>query len=163
MGGKKNGMSKKRKILVGIGIGALAAYLFDPARGKTRRVQVRDRMMGKSRRLSRKLQRTGRHVVSDAEGMKERIANLSSEEKSYDDVTLAQKVSSELFLDPSLPKESININAEEGVVVLRGEVDQVKDIKKIEKQVRKIDGVDEVDNFLHVKGTPAPNKASARA
>ncbi len=157
-------MSKRKKILVGIGIGALAAYLFDPSRGKTRRVQARDRMMGKSRRLSRKLQRTGRHVVSDAEGMKERIANLATtEEKSYDDVTLAQKVSSELFLDPSLPKESININAEEGVVVLRGEVDQVKDIKKIEKQVRKIDGVEEVDNFLHVKGTPAPNKASARA
>lgn len=146
---KETKSPKGKKILVGIGIGALAIYLLDPARGK-------------ARRLRREMERTGRQIVSDAEGVKERLTHLSSGDKDYDDVTLAQKVSSELFLDPTVPKERININAEGGVVVLRGEVDQSKDIKKIEKMVRKIDGVENVDNLLHKKGTPAPNKVPSR-
>lgn len=34
----------------------------------------------------------------------------------YDDATLAQKVMSELFRDPHVPKGAINVNPENGVV-----------------------------------------------
>ncbi len=37
----------------------------------------------------------------------------------YDDATLAQKVMTELFRDPHVPKGAINVNAENGVVLLR--------------------------------------------
>lgn len=151
-----------KKILFAAGAGALALYLFDPDRGKARRTKVRDQIMGKLRRTEKKLGRTGRHLASDAEGLRQRVAHSSSGEKTYDDVTLAQKVSSELFVDPEIPKDRININVEDGVIVLRGEVDAPKDVKKIERLVKKIDGVEDVDNLLHLVGTPAPNKESAR-
>lgn len=124
-------MGKVKKFLLVAGAGALALYLFDPDRGKGRRAKARDQIMGKLRR---------------------------TEAKTYDDVTLAQKVSSELFVSPQIPKDRININAEDGVIVLRGEVDEPKDVKKIERLVKKIDGVEDVNNLLHLVGTPAPNQ-----
>jgi osmotically-inducible protein OsmY len=41
-----------------------------------------------------------------------------------DDATLAQKVMTELFRDPHVPKDAINVNAESGVVLLCGEIEE---------------------------------------
>jgi len=79
-----------------------------------------------------------------------------------DDKTLAQRVRSELFADQSVPKGQIDIDVEEGVVVLRGQLDQPKQISEVERRVRRIAGVREVDNLLHPPGKPAPNKAQAQ-
>ena len=72
-----------------------------------------------------------------------------------DDNTLTAKVMSELFSDPDLPKGSIDVNSEYGVVVLRGEVRTPELIKEIEKRVRRIAGVRDVRNLLHLPKTPA--------
>jgi osmotically-inducible protein OsmY len=67
-----------------------------------------------------------------------------------DDATLAHKVESVLFRDPHVPKGRININAEHGVVVLRGEVEQPNELRDIERTVKDIDGVQGVRSLLHV-------------
>jgi osmotically-inducible protein OsmY len=54
----------------------------------------------------------------------------------------------------------VNVNAERGVVFLRGEVKDESIIKDLEKAARKVQGVREVENLLHVPGTAAPSKAS---
>jgi osmotically-inducible protein OsmY len=72
-----------------------------------------------------------------------------------DDVTLAQKVASTLFRDPSVPKGAISINAEAGVVFLRGMVESEM-IPEIEQATRRVPGVRDVENLLHPPGTPAP-------
>lgn len=64
--------------------------------------------------------------------------------------------------DPRIDKSRINVNVEEGVVVLRGEVDRPEDIERIERRVRDVEDVTQVRNFLHLKNTPAPNKMAAR-
>lgn len=74
-----------------------------------------------------------------------------------DDATLAHRVETELFCDPDIPKGQINVNAEHGVVVLRGEVERPEQIAAIEKKVWKIAGVRTVENLLHLPGTPAPS------
>jgi osmotically-inducible protein OsmY len=66
------------------------------------------------------------------------------------------KVESELFRDPSVPKGSININVEQGVVVLRGEVPDPELAERLEHEARAIPGVWEVENLLHGPGEPAP-------
>jgi osmotically-inducible protein OsmY len=71
-----------------------------------------------------------------------------------DDVTLAHKVETELFRDPSIPKGKININAEEGIVVLRGQLDRPEDIRALEEKVRKIPDVLGVENLIHLPNTP---------
>ena len=73
-----------------------------------------------------------------------------------DDATLAHKVETELFRDADVPKGDINVNAENGVVYLRGEVADESLVEALGKSARKIHGVREVENLLHTPGTSAP-------
>ena len=51
------------------------------------------------------------------------------------------------------------MNAENGVVYLRGEADRSELIETLENQVRKVEGVQEVENLLHLPGEPAKTKS----
>jgi osmotically-inducible protein OsmY len=98
-----------------------------------------------------------RYATSTIRGMAQKMTNeVSKEEVLLDDATLAHKVETELFRDPDVPKGKININAEDGVVVLRGQVPHPEDIDKIEQKVRHIPGVHGVENLLHLPHTPPP-------
>ena len=76
--------------------------------------------------------------------------------KQYDDATLKDKVESELFRDEHEVKGAININAQEGVVQLRGELPSQDLIDALVERAQKIQGVREVENLLHTPGTEAP-------
>ena len=76
--------------------------------------------------------------------------------KHYDDGTLKAKVESELFRDEHEVKGAININAQEGVVQLRGELPSRDLIEALVERTRKIHGVKDVENLLHTPGTEAP-------
>jgi osmotically-inducible protein OsmY len=75
-----------------------------------------------------------------------------------DDETLRQRVESKLFRDRHVPKGDLNISAEHGTIILRGELDNPADIARLEERVRRVAGVRGVQNMLHPPGTPAPNK-----
>jgi osmotically-inducible protein OsmY len=76
--------------------------------------------------------------------------------KRYDDWTLKAKVESELFRDEHEIKGAINVNAQEGVVQLRGEVPSQDLIDALVERTRKIHGVREVESLLHTPATEAP-------
>ena len=76
--------------------------------------------------------------------------------RTYDDGTLKAKVESELFRDEHAVKGAININAQEGVVQLRGELPSLDLISALVERTRKIHGVKDVENLLHTPGTEAP-------
>jgi len=100
-------------------LGAALVYFFDPENGKRRRKVTVDRLGGFLRRQSRK---TG-VLAQRAEGLKQKATHLREAPKPQpDDVTLAHKVESEIFRDAEVAKGKINVNAEDGKVVLRGEV-----------------------------------------
>ena len=72
------------------------------------------------------------------------------------DAVLAHRVESELFRDPSVPKGRLNINAEHGVVVLRGVTDSPDQIRTLEDRTHRVDGVRDVRNLLKTaESTPA--------
>ncbi len=48
-----------------------------------------------------------------------------------------------------MPKGQINVNVQNGLVQLRGEVPQTGLIEELEAQVRRIQGVRDVENLLH--------------
>jgi osmotically-inducible protein OsmY len=77
-----------------------------------------------------------------------------------DDITLAHKVESELFRRTGVPKGRISVNAENGVVFLRGVIDREEDIARMEAGTRQIGGVRDVENLLHTRGTSAPASRS---
>jgi osmotically-inducible protein OsmY len=76
--------------------------------------------------------------------------------KQYDDATLKDKVESELFRDEHEVKGAINVNAQEGVVQLRGQLPSQDLIDALVERTQKIHGVREVENLLHTPGTEAP-------
>ena len=142
-----------------VAFGALLAYFFDPDNGRRRRAMAGQRIPALFRRVSERAERTGRSVAAEAEGMKQKATHLKEEEKPRpDDVTLARKVETEIFRDADVPKGQINVNAENGKIVLRGEVEQPEMIKDLEKKTKKVQGVTEVENLLHTPGTPTPAK-----
>jgi osmotically-inducible protein OsmY len=144
------------KLLFGAAIGAALAYFLDPDRGKRRRNVTRDRLMGLARHTGERLEDQARYATSTAQGLYEKAVHMGGEQGlPADDAALAHKVESEVFRDPNFPKGKININAENGVVVLRGELDRPEEINALEKKVREIPGVYAVENLLHLPDTPA--------
>jgi osmotically-inducible protein OsmY len=69
--------------------------------------------------------------------------------RDYDDVTLARKVETELFRPADAPKGQVSVNVNDGVVELRGELADQKQIDELGETARKIGGVKDVRNLLH--------------
>lgn len=146
--------------LLAIGLGGLAGgalvYLFDPDRGRARRAQARDRIGALVRHGTREAERVGRAASAQAYGISQKVTHLRPEQgEPLDDASLQQKVETELFRDPGIPKGQININAERGVIVLRGQLESPEQIADVESRVRRIAGVWDVQNLLHLPGLPA--------
>ena len=149
----------KRLFALGAAMGAALAYFFDPETGNRRRSMTRDRVLAFFRRSGRKAGSAGQTVKSQAYGMTKKAAHLKERPKEQpDDATLAAKVETELFRDADVPKGDINVNAENGVVYLRGQVADDGLVEALGKSAKKINGVREVENLLHTPGTPAPTK-----
>ncbi|MBA2568281.1 MAG: BON domain-containing protein [Actinobacteria bacterium] len=141
-------------------LGAALTYFFDPQNGRRRRALAMDRIPAFLRGKARHAERLGRTAQSQAYGATQKLKHRQEEDKPQpDDVTLARKVETEIFRDAEVPKGQINVNAENGVVVLRGEVEQPELIRDLEKKTRNVQGVREVENLLHAPGTPAPAKS----
>lgn len=138
---------------------ALLTYMCDPRQGRRRRSMIRDMGLARTRRAIRSMTQVWRGTAADMYGVSHRIVHLVPKETDIaDDETLRQRVESQLFRDRHVPKGDINISAEHGTLILRGELDSMEDISRIEERVRHIPGVRSVQNLLHPHGTPAPNK-----
>jgi hypothetical protein len=137
-------------------LGALLAYFFDPENGKRRRHVAVDRTAAFFRSGGRQAARTGRGVAAEAYGVSRKVQHLKEEPKDFDDTTLADKVRSQVFRDPDVPKGKLNVNVQNGVVQLRGEVPRADLIDELVAETRRVQGVRDVENLLHVPGAEAP-------
>ena len=145
-------------LLAGVA-GAGLAYFLDPDAGRRRRSQARDRLLAALRHGSNQLARAGRGTAGQVYGVVQELAPAPAEEQpALNDPALVQKVESQVFADPSVPKGRINVNAENGVIVLRGEVERLEQISAIEEGVQKVPGVGEVKNLLHMPNPAAPTE-----
>jgi osmotically-inducible protein OsmY len=108
--------------------GLIAGYFLDPDSGKRRRHVTRDRTLGLIRRGAGK---------------------AAPEKAAANDQALAERVKSEIFQPADAPKDAVNINVENGVVYLRGQVKRPDEIKKLVKEAESVDGVRGVENLLH--------------
>jgi osmotically-inducible protein OsmY len=141
---------------LGTALGAVLAYFFDPQNGKRRRHQAVDRTAGFFRSRARESARVGRGVAAEAYGVSQKAQHLREEPKEFDDATLANKVRSEALRGDDFPAGGINVNVQDGVVQLRGEVQQPELINELVDRVRSVQGVRDVENLLHLPGTEAP-------
>jgi hypothetical protein len=135
---------------------AAAMYFFDRENGKRRRHMAADRTAGLFRRKIRLLDRGRRRAASAGRGALQKAKHRNEEEKPQpNDATLKAKVETEVFRDARVPKGRVDVNAENGVVYLRGEVDSPDLVAELEEATRKVHGVREVENQLHAPGSKA--------
>jgi gas vesicle protein len=148
-------MRKLLSALLGATVGAAAAFLFDPDRGRARRARLSAQSAGVLRRGLRGAGRQGRLLAAQASGSIAALRSSAQPGEPANDATLKDRVESALLRDQSIPKGSININAEQGIVVLRGEV-QSEDLRTgLESRAAEVRGVWYVENLLHLPGEPA--------
>jgi hypothetical protein len=158
----KGGTMKRLVALIAAGTAAaawVAAFFFDKDNGRRRRKTAFDRTAGFFRRRAREAGRAGRGIAAETYGVAMKATHLREEPKPQpDDVTLARKVETEIFRPADVPKGKIDVNAENGVVYLRGEADTPQMIEELVERTQKVQGVKEVQNLLHLPKTPAPMK-----
>jgi hypothetical protein len=124
--------------------------------------QLFERGAGMFRSGARRGGRIARFGLAQANGIFRRVTNRSRA-KELDDVTLARKVESEIFRGAAAPKATVDVNAVDGVVWLRGVVKRPEQVKELEARARKIPEVRGVENLLHLPKTPAPSRADTPA
>jgi hypothetical protein len=137
--------------------GVALGFFLDPRSGKRRRHLVRDRARAAFRRRARRVERQTHHEVGKVVGLAHGITHRQRAPAELDDVSLVRKVESELFRDRTIPKGQISINADRGIVVLRGQIEDAAQIQRIEHGVRKVAGIRDVENLLHPPTAPAPS------
>jgi hypothetical protein len=144
-----------RKLIgVAAAIGALK-YFFDPQQGRARRAKLQQKLPAFFRKRVRDAERLGRGAAAGAYGVKQKATHLREEPKEFTDETLAHKVETELFRDADVPKGQINVNAQDGIVQLRGEVPSPDLIEDLVSKASSVQGVKDVENLLHLPGEPA--------
>ncbi|HEX6139836.1 MAG TPA: BON domain-containing protein [Candidatus Limnocylindria bacterium] len=145
--------------LAGIGLGAAASYLLDPNRGRTRRARLGGQAAGWLRSAGRGLEHTTRGMLARAGGTAARLTHPGDGGPMPNDAATRDKVETELFRNPDVPQGDININVEQGVVVLRGQVPDEAMRDRLEREAARIPGVWSVRNLLHLPGEPAEARA----
>ncbi len=152
-------------ILGGIGLGAVLMYYFDRASGRRRRALVRDQVVHivhvVTRRVPDRIEQRGRFFRGVARGLRHGAAGvvLNGREPDVDDETLVDRVRSEVLGAHGIKAGEINLDAYDGAVTLRGQLQYPDEIRRLIEDTSHVEGVRRVRSYLHLPGTLAPNKA----
>ena len=145
-------------LLIGAGAGAAAQYFLDSQAGRRRRNMARDQGLALARQRASEVVRKVDYAAGHAKGAVAAVIPHGSDSHKHEDlgdVGLARKVESEIFRAADAPKGKVSVNAENGVVFLRGEVERDW-IDRLGDEAQRVAGVTAVRNLLHAPGTPAP-------
>ena len=144
-----------RLSMLGAFVGA-AVYFLDPRNGPGRRSRAKDQLQSKLRGTSEQVDQMASHVENKAEGLAHTVT--SSEKAPEDDKTLVDKIKSEVLGGSDYAGHDVVVNAVNGVVTLRGQLERPEQIDSLATDVAAVPGVTKVENFVHLPEQPAPNK-----
>lgn len=139
--------------------GAALSYFLDPDRGRSRRARARDQSAATLRRARRKVTRRARYLSGRARGVALR-ARGAGRPFPHDDLQVADQIRQGLAR-LSFSTADVTVEVVKGVARLRGQLATDQEQRMVEDKVSRAAGVREAHSFLHLPGTPAPNKSSA--
>ncbi|MHB8377543.1 MAG: BON domain-containing protein [Dehalococcoidia bacterium] len=149
-----------------LALGALLMYYLDPASGRRRRALVRDQFAHARNvvlhRLPGRVEKRGRFIRGVARGIRHEAAGVvlhGGHDGHVDDETLVARVRSEVLGRREVKAGAINVDAYEGTVTLRGQLEHPDEIRRLIDDTGHVEGVRRVRSYLHLPGTLAPNKA----
>lgn len=157
----KKGRGRTVLMLLAGAAGAATAYLFDPVQGRTRRAKLADQFGALSRKAEGRLGQRTEYAAGVAEGWRHKFSG-PGEEAPPSDPALVDKVKSQIFsgLD-DVDSGAVNVEAHDGVVVLRGQLVERSHIDELASRTARTVGVRDVVNLLHLPGEEPPNVAAA--
>jgi hypothetical protein len=162
MSRRSGALPRLRSWVVAAVVGTSLAYFFDGDDGIRRRQQLRDRSRAWSRRIRERLDRhieySGGRIDRSAQ---ERLQMEQHDNPNPDDNTLRDRIESEVFGDPNVPKGEYNLNVVDGIAELHGQLESQDDIDTLIQMVGAVRDVRAVESYLHLPGVPAPDKVSA--
>jgi osmotically-inducible protein OsmY len=137
-------------------LGAAAAYLADPERGRARRSELEQR----GGRIAREATETARNVVEDGtQRLAGAVREATPELSSPDDAVLIERVRSEAIGPSKARNSAIVTTVEDGVVSVRGQVDAEEQRRDLIARIGDVDGVRHVVDLTHLPSEPAPTRS----
>jgi osmotically-inducible protein OsmY len=156
-------MGNVTSFLLGAITGAGVMYLVDPKAGRQRRDAAATQLRLSAERAQESADAAQQTVSGKLDHATDKltgaVADALPDEQPANAVTLVAKVRSEVLGNWS--QYAINVDAAEGIVTLRGEVDPAHR-DAIAEAVEGVTGVDEVENLLHAPGEEPTNVTASR-
>jgi osmotically-inducible protein OsmY len=146
---------KPGSFILGAIAGAAAEYFLDPQGGNRRRSVATDKAGKYAREGAQEVARKADYAAGQAKGaaaetaktVKSATVGGNGKTEELNDPALARKVESEIFRDANAPKGKVDVNVENGVVYLRGKVDQ-ETAEKLVSEAQQVEGVERVESLL---------------
>jgi hypothetical protein len=145
-----------RDVLIGLGIGAVVAFIADPRSGRRRRALARDQFVRAGRKTRDALDATARDFANRTSGI---VASTRARlnEGDIENDRLIERVRAKLGRAASHPR-AIDIDASDGHVTLRGPI-LASEVENLLSTVQAVRGVQSVTNALEAhesaEGVPA--------
>ncbi|MPY94420.1 MAG: BON domain-containing protein [Acidimicrobiia bacterium] len=153
-------MLKVRTVLA-LAIGAGAAYFGDRSQGRRRRTKAKSQLQAWTNRRRRNAERAARYEEGVKAGEAAR-ARGAGRYHPHSDTDLHEHLRM-VLANLHVPTSAVTVEVVEGLVRLRGQVEEPAHATSVVSAVRAVPGVAEVESLLHLPGEPAPNKAAALA
>lgn len=135
----------------GAAAGAAAVFLLDPEKGRSRRAELVQRSGAVMRRLQRTAERQAAYAASQASAVKEKATHMQVEDREPTPERLKERVESQVFRDPGIPKGDINVNVERDAIVLRGHVPDEATHQRLVQAAQRVPGVERVEDLVTVQ------------
>ncbi len=137
----------------GVALGALAAYLADPDRGKSRRAQLSDQAAARGRTVADDVSKKTKYVAKQAKGEAiEQVKDVLPEHPESDAALLQQRIKSEVLGKHDDASEVVLRIDGPGEVALKGTVAAPDTERELLAEVAEVEGVTEVTSELTVAG-----------
>jgi osmotically-inducible protein OsmY len=141
---------------LGIGIGAVAAYLGDPDRGNARRAELQQQAQARFKGVSEQTIDVARDTTQRAVGG---AIDAVPEFSQPSDAVLLERVRSEAIGPSEVPNAQLVTTVVDGIVELRGKIDTLPQREALLAAVAAVDGVREVRDLTHLPDEPAPTRS----
>ena len=142
-------------VFFGAAAGALGMFFLDPRAGNRRRAMLGDKLTSLTHSatgfLTGTVPQSAGMVAGKAKGVQQTVTGMTGGQShaSDDDKTVTDRVMSEVFRDPNLPKGEVNVNTVDHIVYLRGHIEDPSKVSELEERTRKVPGVTDVINLIN--------------
>ncbi len=156
---RRGWFSRATRSVTLVGLGWAGGYFADPDRGHARRVRTVDQLRALIRRQSRKAEQTLHYAEGKVKGTVARTEG-AGQVKPVDDRAVVDAIK-QVLSSLDFATTDVVIDVVDGVATLRGQLEDPIEMRRVEMDTLQAPGVIEVLSYLHLPGSPAPNKAAS--